>query len=113
MTRQEWENKLTESGYIDDRKLFTITNIKAAPNGMFGMVFMAIKNNTLTVYDTDMQGSVKGRLFDIDLDKISDVKINTMPLVWKLSFNYGGFRYKFSAGFVKGAPISEYFRGRQ
>lgn len=113
MTRQEWENQLMIQGYIDERRLFTITNVKAAPNGIFGMVFMAIKGNTLTIYDTDMQGSVKERLFDIDLDKISEVKINTMPLVWKLSFLYNGFRYRFSAGFVKGALISEYFRGRQ
>ncbi len=109
MTREEWSRKLLLTGCIDEREAFTMSNIKSAPNGEFGLSLLCVKGDTLTVYDTDFSGEAKQLLYSIPLAEIHDVKLSTFVLHPTLKFSYQNFRFSFMAGFTKDMAISNVF----
>ena len=109
MSREEWTQKLLQDGYIDERGAFTMSNIKQAPNGEFGMALLCIKGDELSIYDTDFSGAAKGRLYTIRLPEVSEVKLSTFPFHPTLKFSYRNSRFSFMAGFAKKMPIADVF----
>ena len=97
MTREEWSRKLLLTGYIDEREAYTMSNIKAAPNGEYGLSLLCIKDDILSIYDTDFSGNAKQILYSIPLKEIRDVKLSTFVLHPTLKFTYDGFRFSFMA----------------
>lgn len=109
MSRDEWTQKLLQDGYIDERGAFTMSNIKSAPNGEFGMALLCVKGDVLSIYDTDFSGAAKKKLYTVQLPEVSDVRLSTFPLHPTLKFTYRGDRFSFMAGFAKKMPIADVF----
>ena len=109
MTREEWTRDLILTGYVDERGAYTISNIKSAPNGEFGMAMLCVKGEELSIYDTDFSAKPGRLMYTIRLPEITDVRLSTFALHPTLKFTYQNFRWSFMAGFGKKLPISELF----
>ena len=96
MTKQEvFLSNLLDKGLVDVRMMAVVANAKALPNGEFGLCLLCLNNNTLSVYDTDFQQNIGEKLYEIDLQCVSNFKSSSFVFNRYMKFMYDSFVYKF------------------
>lgn len=80
-------------GRIDDRGVFVFNNAKALPGGVYGMILVSIKEDTMYLSDTDMSGQVGELLAEVPMNQMKQVKYSNFPLNPYLKFVYQGETY--------------------
>lgn len=93
------------SQYIDDRELFTFTTIKKCHVGVWGMVFMSIKGDSIYVFGADFRGTIGKLLFTIPIKDMEDIKIPHRISFSGFRFKYNGVNCVFDGGLYKNSPI--------
>ncbi len=92
----KFQEKLAAEGYCDSRCAGFCATATSLPNGEYGAVLLCVKGHTLNIYDIDIKSNVGALLYQIDLKKISGLKIKAGFLSQYLKFNHLNFGYSFT-----------------
>lgn len=99
-TKEQFAQKMQAAGVCDERGAAFCATAVRLPNGAFGMCLLGVKDNDLSIYDTDMKSSVGELIVTIPLGEIEDLMITTGLLAevfkgYSFKFVHKGFTYKF------------------
>lgn len=81
--------------FCDDRKLCFVSNLKKAPNHEFGFCLSTFNNGIMSVHGVDMSYNYQGKLYDIDLSKVENIKTSSFMLNAYIQFTYNNEKFKF------------------
>jgi hypothetical protein len=97
MTKQEvFLSHLLDNGLVDIRKMAVVANAKVLPSGEFGLCLLCLNNNVLSVYNTDFHQNIGEKLYEIDLQRVSNFKASSFVFNRYMKFTYNSFYYKFA-----------------
>ena len=89
------QEKLMADGYCDSRGVAFGATATKLPLGERGMVTLCVKDNTLKIYDGNMQG-LKSRLYAVELKDVKKLKIKAGLFSQVLKFEYNGNVFSFT-----------------
>ena len=97
----EYAKMLVEKGYCDDRHIAFCATADRLPNGSYGMVVLAVKDNDLLVSDMEGFKAIPTKLlYRIPLREIDDLQITPNMLAelfkgYSFRFTYRDFQFVF------------------
>lgn len=92
----KFQDKLISDGFCDRRGVgFCVTATKL-PKGEYGMVALCVNGNALNLYDVDMRSNIGELLYEVELNKVENLKIRAGFFSQVLAFSYKGASYSFT-----------------
>ena len=88
--------KWIAGGYCDERAAGFCATATKLPKGEYGMVALCVKGNKLSLYDVDMKSNVGSLLYEVELNRIENLKIKSGLFSQVLKFEYEGAAYSFT-----------------
>lgn len=92
----KFQEKLIADGYCDARGAGFCATATALPGGEYGMVALCVNGNRLSLYDVDMKSNLGDRLYAVELNQVSNLKIKAGLFSQVLKFEYQGGTYAFN-----------------
>ncbi len=89
------QQRYINEGLCDERGAAFCANAELLPNGSYGLVLLALKGGTLSVYDVDMHSNPGKLIRKIELHEVQELSIKGL-IIKKLKFKYQGFEYVFN-----------------
>lgn len=97
MAKYTYQQKLTDTGYCDERGAGFCASATCLPGGEYGLVTLCVKGNIMNIYDTDMRGNLGELLYKVELKNIKNLKIRMLWVFSQvLKFEYEGCVYSFT-----------------
>lgn len=96
MGKNKFRDRMIAEGHCDERGAAFAAKCTKAPNGEYGLVLLAVKGNHLYISDIDFHSNVGDLFYDIELSKITDLKIRTFFFAPLLRFKYKGEVFSFT-----------------
>ena len=96
MGKNRFRDKMIAEGYCDERGAAFVAKGTKAPNGEYGLALLAVKGNHLYISEIDFHENVGKVYYDIELSKITDLKIRTFFFAPLFRFKYNGEEFSFT-----------------
>ena len=92
----KFQDKLISDGYCDNRGAGFCATATKLPRGEYGIVALCVQGNALNLYDVDIRNNIGVLLYEVELNKVENLKIRAGIFSQMLSFSYKGASYSFT-----------------
>lgn len=82
-------------GFCDSREVAFGANADRLPNGAFGMVLLALRDNTLRICDLDIKSNIGPVLYTIPLAEVEQFRVGLGLVGRSLRFTWQGQMFSF------------------
>ncbi|MBO4501081.1 MAG: hypothetical protein J5760_02465 [Clostridia bacterium] len=94
-----FQEKMFDLGICDERRAAFTPSARVLPGGEYGIVLLAVKGNALNIHGIE-KSEPQSLLYSVELNKITDLKIETgFPKLLftggRISFRYCGQLFEF------------------